>query len=303
MWEGFVGLIVNAISTLHLQLGSWGLAIILFTVAVKAITWPLTSKQLKSSKAMQELQPRMKAIQEKYKDNREMQSQEMMKLYQEAGVQPLMGCLPMLLQLPVWFALFQAISQLASKGLLQEGFLFLPSLACPTTAEPLRAVCETTFGSGWMLNVGNLASTWPYLILPIITVVTQIGVGKLMSPPTAPAASSNGKPQQEDPTQATMRQMNTIMPFMFGFFALTVPAGLALYWVTNNVLTYFQYWVLNRDTGSPALRLAPAASTPERPVPVPERRPVLETQAAAPQELDYSEEAKNGKSRRKRKKR
>lgn len=302
MWAQFVGLIENSISLLHLQLGSWGLAIILFTIAVKAITWPLTSKQLKSSKAMQELQPRMKAIQEKHKDNREMQSQEMMKLYQEAGVQPLMGCLPMLLQLPIWFALFQAISKLAAGGRLQESFLFLPSLACPTTAEPLRAVCETTFGSGWMLNLGNLASTWPYLILPIITVVTQIGVGKLMSPPTAAPTSSNGKPAQEDPTQATMRQMNTIMPFMFGFFALTVPAGLALYWVTNNVLTYFQYWVLNRDQGSAPLRLAPAASSPERPVPVPERRPVLEVQTA-PQELDYSEEPKNAKSRRKRKKR
>ena len=288
-WEQFVGLIESALALLESGLGSWGLAIILFTVAIKVVTWPLTTKQLTSSKSMQELQPRIKALQEKYKDDKEKQTQEMMALYRETGFNPLMGCLPMLLQFPIWIGLYQAILNLVRGDAEIGGFLFLPSLGCP---GGLPAVCPETQGLSWVLDVGSLGSTWPYLVLPILTVVTQIGVSRLMSPTANTGAAKDKK--DEDPTQAMMKQMTTIMPLMFGFFALQFPAGLAIYWVTNNILTFIQYWVLNRDQGHSALALASAGAA--------DGGAVIEVPVTSKQ-VDYTKEAKDGRSRRKRKKR
>jgi len=256
-WEQFVDIIKSLLTFLHTGLGSWGGAIILFTVAIKVITWPLTSKQLQSSKAMQELQPKMKALQEKYKDDKEKQTQETMKLYQETGVNPLMGCLPMLIQFPIWIGLYRAILSLANDDkVLDTPFLFLPSLACPGSAESAE-ICKAAIGMAWPLDFANLGSTWPYLVLPVLTMVSQIGVSRLMSPTAAPTAQDKGK--QEDPTQAMMKQMTTIMPLMFGFFAIQFPSGLALYWVTNNMLTFVQYFVINQQKKNPPMALASAA--------------------------------------------
>ena len=252
-WEQFVNVIESLLTFLYNGLGSWGAAIILFTVAIKALTWPLTSKQLESSKAMQELQPRMKELQEKYKDDKEKQTQETMKLYQEMGVNPLMGCLPMLIQFPIWIGLYRAILNLAEDKILETPFLFLPNLACPGTSAE---ICGAAIGMAWPLDFASLGSTWPYLVLPVLTIITQIGVSRLMSP-TAPASKEKGK--EEDPTQAMMKQMTTIMPLMFGFFAIQFPAGLALYWVTNNMLTFVQYWFINQQKKNPPMALATAA--------------------------------------------
>ncbi len=287
MWGAFVGLIESAISLLYGVLGNWGLAIILFTVLIKVLTWPLTSKQLKSTKAMQELQPRMKELQEKYKDDREAQTRETMKLYQEMGVNPMMGCFPMLIQFPIWIGLYQAILNMAQEGLLSRGFLVIPSLACPSTDA---TVCPLTNGMGWVLDLASYPQTWPYLILPILTVVTQVAISKFMSP-SMPTPSGNDK--DADSTQAMMKQMMNFMPIMFGFFALQFPAGLALYWVTNNVLTGLQYSVLNRDSGDQPMALAAAGA---------DGGAVIEVEARS-KDSDQSKGRGHGKSRRKRKKR
>lgn len=301
MWAQFVGLIENILTQMHGALGSWGIAIILFTIMIKAFTWPLTSKQLKSSKAMQELQPKIKELQEKYKDDKEKLAQEQMKLFQETGVNPAMGCLPMLIQLPIFFALYQAILNLANNGFFEEGFLFLPTLACPGGTID---VCPTTQGVAWPLEVGNLLETWPYLILPIFTVITQFAVSKLMTP-TVPSTSTNddGEKKSEDPTQAMMKQMTTFMPLMIGFFALQFPAGLALYWATNNVLTYVQYWVLKQqENNAPKLAMATVAATNGSAVVIlPEEEKPIEVEVE-PQQIDLSKVQRDGKSRRKRRK-
>ena len=282
MWSGFVGLISQALALFHDVLGSWGLAIILFTVAVKIITWPLNAKQVQAARTTQLMQPRLKAIQEKYKNDKELQSQEMMKLYKEMGTSPLGGCLPLLVQMPIWFALYQAIISLANANQLGERFLVLPTLACPSaTFEACQAAGLSSMT--WPLNFANLGATWPYLILPVLTVVTQILLSRMMTP--TPAAGS-----KDDPMQATMKQMNTIMPLMFGVFALQFPAGLALYWVTNNVLTGLQYFILNRNPlPTPAL----ATATAESPI-------VVE---GTVRESPVIEGSSNAKARRKRKKR
>lgn len=262
-WNYVVDLVVYLITALHNVVGSWGFAIILFTVLMKVVTFPLTSQQIRSSKAMAELQPRMKEIQEKYKDDREKQSQEMLKLYQELGVNPLSGCLPLLIQLPIWIALLNAITNLANAGIM-GGFWVIPNLSCPAQDNPICGVAGT--GPGWVLNFTALAETWPYLVLVLLTVVTQILLTRVMtaSRPATPA-KPGAKPSEQDATMQAMNQMNMIMPFMFGFFALTYPAGLALYWVTNNVLTFAQYFFLNRlhNKETPALAGATGGGTVE----------------------------------------
>lgn len=275
MWDAFVGLIISALTLFHDTLGNWGLAIILFTVAIKVVTWPLTSKQIKSSKAMQELQPKMKALQEKYKDDKEAQTREMMKLYQDMGVNPMMGCLPMLIQLPIWIGLYSAILRLAEQNKLQEGFLFIPSLAFPNNTL------------SWLTDFARYGENWGYFILPILTVLTQLVISRVMTPTTTPSSGKN-----DDPTAAMMKQMTTIMPLMFGVFALQFPAGLALYWVTNNVLTGVQYAVLNREAGMAPLSLASVGAG--------EGAGVVETPVAS---TEFTKESKKDGKRRKRKKR
>lgn len=229
LWGAFVQLIVDALVFLHNIVGSYGLAIVLFTILIRLLTFPLTLKQLRSSRAMQELQPKIKEIQEKYKKDREKQTQEMMRLYQEAGVSPLSGCLPMLLQFPIWIGLYQAILRLADEGLLQGGWLFIPSLAEPR-------------GLDWLTNTANWGPhTVQYLLLPVVLVVTQLIVQRMMTPPS----NNDGS---RDPNQAMMQQMMYMMPLMFGFFALQVPSGLSLYWVTSNLFQMLQQWIINNET-------------------------------------------------------
>ena len=217
-------------------IGSYGIAIILLTAFIRLLTLPLTLLQLRSSKAMQELQPKLQELQKKYAKDKEKLSQEQMKLYQEAGVNPLAGCLPMLVQLPIWIGLYQALRNLATAGLLHEGFLWLPSLAQPTGLE-------------WFWPPQNWV--WPdvaaYLVLPVLTVASQIIVQKMMTSPTT------------DPQQSAMNQTMLMMPFMFGFFALQVPSGLALYWVTSNLLSLVQQYF---SSGWGGLRPPKRAETP-----------------------------------------
>jgi YidC/Oxa1 family membrane protein insertase len=250
-WGYFVNFIVLALIYLDELLAGWGIpyafgfAIILLTVLVRAVTYPLNMQQIKSSKAMQDLQPRMKELQEKFKNDREGLAQAQMKLYQEAGVNPLMGCLPMLVQMPVWIALYNALSQLSHEGLLYEGFFWIPSLAGP--------VADRGGGMGWLWPLPPSIGWLPalsYLVLPVLLVVSQYYMQQMMTPPNP------------DPQQASMNQMMKIMPIMFGYFSLIVPSGLTLYWFTSNILALVQqYFTMN-----PKPATAPAGASLSAPV-------------------------------------
>lgn len=244
LWSAFVQFLINALVFLHGLVGSYGLAIIVFTLLVRLLTLPLTLKQIQSSRAMQELQPKIKEIQRKYKDDKERQTQEMMQLYREAGVNPASGCLPILIQMPIWIALYRALFIMADRGILREGWLWIPSLAEPRNLE-------------WLTNRANWGpETIAYLILPILTVVTQLIVQRMI----APTMSSSSA---DDPSAAIMSQMNTIMPLMFGFFALQVPSGLVLYWVTSNIFQLVQQYFLMREKPLPGPAASPAPSNPQ----------------------------------------
>lgn len=245
MWQAFVDIIANILIFLNSTISgvgipfSFGFAIILFTVLIKVVTYPLNKKQMESTRATQELQPKLKELQKKYANDKEKLSQAQMQLYKEAGVNPLGGCLPMLVQMPIWFALYRAIYSMASStnvaysAAIHSQFLWIPSLAGP--------VEDRAAGLTWLYPFVNGAPSvgWgaaiAYLILPILLVVSQLYTQRMMSP------------QSSDPNQKAMGQAMMLMPLMFGYFALIVPSGLTLYWFTNNILSMAQQWWINRS--------------------------------------------------------
>lgn len=236
-FEKFLKVLDGGLSSAHVPY-SYGFSIILLTVLVKLATFPLTKKQVESTMAMQAIQPKVKAIQErnKGKPNEETQM-EVARLYQEAKVNPLAGCLPTLATLPVWIGLYRALSNVADEGLLTEGFFWIPSLAGPTSL----AAQKTGGGFSWLFSMQNGApplgwhDTICYLVLPVGLVVSQFFTQKILSPPS------------DDPQQQQSQAILKFLPLLIGWFSLNVPSGLTLYWFTNNVLSTGQQLWLKRN--------------------------------------------------------
>lgn len=213
---------------------AYGFAIILLTILVKGATFPLTQKQVESTMAMKNLEPKIKAIQQQYAGNQEMINLETARLYKQAAVNPLAGCLPILVTLPVWIGLYRALSNVANEGLLTEGFFWIPSLAGPTTI----ASRQNGSGISWLFPFvdGHPPLGWQdtlaYLVLPVLLIFSQYVSMQIMQPP-----------QANDPSQKNTQAILKFLPLMIGYFSLSVPSGLGLYWLTNNILsTTQQIW-------------------------------------------------------------
>lgn len=218
----------------------WGWAIVLFTVIIKLVTLPLTFQQIRGMQAQKEIQPKVQELQRKYGKDREKLSQEQMKLYKEAGVNPLSGCLPLMIQMPILIGLYAALVAVGPY-LENAGFYWIPDLAFPTY----------NVGMGWIMeafNEGDWYTLVAYLVLPVLLMVTQFVMQKWMTP--TPAGG-------EDGAAGMTKQVGLIMTIMFGFFTLQVPAGLTLYWVTSNLLQMLQQWAIT----SPRFGLMPSAAT------------------------------------------
>ncbi len=221
---------------------AWGFAIILFTVIIKVLTFPLTMTQLKGMQAQKDLQPKLKELQKKYGKDREKISQEQMKLYKDAGVNPLSGCLPLVVQMPVLFGLYSALVALGGT-LVDAHFFWIPDLGFPAYSLGLSWIPEA-------FNAGDYGLLAAYLVLPVLLMVTQFVMQRMTN------ATTTADPS--DTQGNMMRQMGLMMSLMFGFFTLQVPAGLSLYWVTSNLLQLAQQWfVANRmnlnTSATPAL--------------------------------------------------
>lgn len=247
-WFGFISdsmefvlkVLKSGLDAVHVPY-SYGFAIILLTVIVKAATLPLTKQQVESTMAMQSLQPKIKAIQQRYAGNQERIQLETARLYRQAGFNPLAGCLPTLATIPVWIGLYQALSNVANEGLLTEGFLWIPSLGGPTTI----AARQSGAAISWLFPFvdGHPPLGWQdtaaYLVLPILLVVSQYVSMEVMKPP-----------QTDDPTQKNTLLIFKFLPLMIGYFSLSVPSGLTIYWFTNNVLTTAQQVWLRKLGGA-----------------------------------------------------
>ncbi|KAJ4970595.1 hypothetical protein NE237_003694 [Protea cynaroides] len=251
-WFGFISETMEAVlkvledglTAVHVPY-AYGFAIILLTVLVKVATLPLTQKQVESTMAMQNLQPKIKAIQERYAGNQEKIQLETSRLYRKAGVNPLAGCLPTLATIPVWIGLYQALSNVANEGLLTEGFFWIPSLGGPTTI----AARQNGSGVSWLIPFvdGHPPLGWydtaAYLVLPVLLVVSQYVSMEIMKPP-----------QTNDPSQKNTLLVFKFLPLMIGYFSLSVPSGLSIYWFTNNVLsTAQQVWLRKLGGAKPVL--------------------------------------------------
>ncbi|CAN1295392.1 ALBINO3-like protein 1, chloroplastic [Linum perenne] len=234
--ESILKVLKDVLSTLHVPY-SYGFAIILLTIIVKAATFPLTRKQVESGMAMRSLQPQVKAIQERYAGDQEKIQLETARVYKLAGVNPLAGCLPTLLTIPIWIGLYRAFSNVADEGLLTEGFFWIPSLSGPTTI----AARQSGGGISWLFPFVDghpplgWSDTFAYLVLPVLLVLSQFVSIEIMQ---------SSQPQSDDPNVKTSQAVTKFLPLMIGYFSLSVPSGLSLYWFTNNVLsTLQQVWL------------------------------------------------------------
>ena len=252
--------------------GSFGIAIIIFTLAMRGLTFPLTLRQIRASRAMSTIQPRLQEIQKKHKDPRR-RSEETMKLYKEAGVNPAGCILPMLIQFPIWIALYRTIRLVL--GSTPESFIDLSQRLYPWAYVRQALPLENRFL--WM----NLAQPDTTFLLAII-VGASTWVQQRM---TAPRNIGDERQQSMNNTMLWM------MPLMFAWFTLTVPSGLGLYWgATNLVGIALQYFYM-RPAGqtwrevflpapAPARRAAP---TPQSKEGKEEEEPVAATAPSASQ--------------------
>lgn len=202
-------LLGSVLSTILNAVGNYGLAIILFTILVKVLLLPLSIKQTKSTKAMQDIQPKIQELQEKYKNKPEKQQQEIMKLYQEAKINPLAGCLPLFIQLPILLALFNVLREPVTYGV---------------------------FANQAAYDSANLSFLWISSLSEIdIPIAILSGISAyLMQTLTIP------KDQLEGP----MKYMSYMMLGMSFWMGLTLPSGLILYWTASNVFAIGQHFLV-----------------------------------------------------------
>ncbi len=220
-------------------LHNFGLAIIALTILVRFVTLPLTQKQLRATKAMQEMQPKLAELQKKHGKDKAKLAQEQMRMYKESGVSPAGCMLPMLVQMPIWIALFQSIIRVLAVN--PEGFLNLARHLYSSWSQVFSLVpLNSKFL--WL----DLAVPDRLLMLPILVGGTMWLQQKMVMPTTS------ADPKQ----QAQSRMMLWMMPIMFAFLTMQFPAGLALYWVVSNVITIvIQYYMVGGWGG-----LAPAGA-------------------------------------------
>ncbi|XP_057949422.1 ALBINO3-like protein 1, chloroplastic [Malania oleifera] len=232
--ENVLKVLKDGLSALHVPY-AYGFAIILLTVIVKAATFPLTKKQVESAMAMRSLQPQIKAIQQRYAGDQERIQVETARLYKLAGINPLAGCFPTLFTIPVWIGLYRALSNVADEGLLTEGFFWIPSLSGPTTI----AARQSGSSISWLFPFVDghpplgWSDTLAYLVLPLLLIASQYISVQLMQ-----------SSQSDDPNLKNSQALTKFLPLLIGYFALSVPSGLSLYWFTNNILsTAQQVWL------------------------------------------------------------
>jgi len=228
MWEAFIAIFINVLLWIYNIIGqNFGVAIILFTILIKVVTWPLNAQQLKGAKAMQDLQADKdwQAIQKKYAKDKEKLAQEQMRVYREKGINPFGSCLPTLVQFPIIIALYQSIIRALAAtplDLLELSRSLNPNILDVANLIPL----DSTFL--WM----NLGQPEPFYILAVVVALTTYIQSKLTLP-----TSTN----PNDQSAAMGQSMAYTMPLMLGWFALTFPSGLSVYFITSNVLGIVQY--------------------------------------------------------------
>lgn len=210
-----------------------GVAIIFLTVLVKGLLWPLSAKALKSQKALQDIQPKMEALKTKYKDNKEELGKAMMELYSKEKVNPASSCLPTLVQLPVFIAIYQSMRH----GLQSDGFDALYAwVPNPGTIDP-----------NFLFGLVDLSQ--PVYVLAVLAAVAQFFQAKMMVSKKQPQV----KGAEDESTAAIVnKQMTYMMPIMTIIIGIRLPGGLMIYWLAMTLLTILQQWYTFQQGNSSA---------------------------------------------------
>ena len=216
------------------------LALAVLTVLINLLVLPLTLSQQRSARKMQEFQPELEKLQKKYAKDRERLAQEQMKLYKEAGINPMGGCLPLLIQMPIWFGLIGAIRYSIPSTPL-ELFQFSHHIYKWLPGVEGIVPLQSTFLGMDLGQPPNPTQWWSYA-LPVLVLVTSWLQQKLLTPPTTGDTQS----------QAAMmnKQMQIMMPLMFMFFTLQYATGLSIYFVLSSVIRVVQYYLVGRHRDS-----------------------------------------------------
>jgi len=233
MWKLVSQLLLNFMNLIHGWVRDYGWSIILLTACVKGVLWPLQNKANASMRRMSALAPKMQELKEKHKDDPTRMNQEVMKLYKEHGVNPVGGCLPMMIQIPIFFGLFSMLGQAAE--LRNATFLWVSDLSQPDTLFIIP-------GMGWIPILGLPGVGLPFNVLPILMGATNVWLMH-MTPKTG---------------DAMQRRVLMFMPLIFLIFCYNFAAALALYYTTQNLFTILQLWH-NKKQPLPVLeKVAPA---------------------------------------------
>jgi YidC/Oxa1 family membrane protein insertase len=279
IWHGIQEVFGGIISFFYGLVPNLGVAIILLTIVVGVVMFPLTLKQTRSMKAMQEIQPEVKRLQREYKDDKRALQEATMALYRERGVNPASGCFPLLLQMPVWFALFSVLRSFGQSEVADR-------LKWVTTGSDLAADIGAgkTMSFLWMdlsitprdaFEIGFLDAL-PYLI----TIAVVMGTAYWQQRQTMAKSQQNG--QQKQPGQALLK----IFPVFFGFISFTLPAGLVVYFAASNIFRIGQQslilWLDRRRRGKASEKATPAVTVAEV-EPEPNPRPKRPTSSEQPQ--------------------
>ena len=261
-WNLLLDLLGGVLNFFYQIIPNLGIAIILLTLAISLVLFPLTLKQTRSMKAMQEIQPEVKRLQKELKGEKEELNKELMALYQERGVNPAAGCLPLIVQMPIWFGLFsvlrsikvvdgseEAYSEYIGDGVEAINTVFL---GMDLTLSPSSVVPDA-------IKTGDVLTAVPYVLL-IILIVAAGFYQQIQT------TRSSKKPDgEQSQTAQSMQNAMKIMPFFFGFISWTLTAGLGIYFATSNLFRIGQQaLILRMDAGGDDDKRKPAlpADTP-----------------------------------------
>ncbi len=234
---------------------SWGLSIVALTILMRAILLPLTVKQFHSMQKLQRMQPQMKAIQAKYKDDKQRQQQEVMKFYKENEINPLGSCLPLVAQIPVFISLFYMLRQDLRKNICpdtQAAYQVKYAAAHHITlaqAAGHTTPCGPNNGAGFLFipDLTNKATGWVLIVMLVLYVGTQLASSLMMSSPMM---------------DKQQRNLMLLLPLVFVVIVINFPAGLIVYWITTNAWTMGQQYTVRKLIGNPAPLPAPAGGAP-----------------------------------------
>lgn len=249
LWEGLKELLGTTLSFFYDLIPSYGLGIIFLTIAINLIVFPLTLKQTRSTRAFQSVQPEIKRIQKELKEKPEEMQKELMRVQREAGASP-GGCLlPLLVQMPIWFALFRV---------LDDPLQYLPGGSA--LARAVEADTSTFLGMHMGLSPSaafaqGVTTALPYLFMMVLMVATQY---------IQTWHSTYGQDKPQGPQAGAQQAVTKIMPLFIGFISWGFPAGLVLYWATANLFRLGQQVVIFKIDGrpTPVAAVVPDKSTP-----------------------------------------